>query len=60
MQCLMSPAMVGLPDDELFRRIKHHRGVYGKWEDTTPGGAAQMPGRYCPPRHQHAFRTLGS
>ena len=29
---------VGLPDDELFRRVRVHRGVYGKWEDTAPKG----------------------
>lgn len=28
---------MGLPDDELYRRVRHHRGVYAKWEDTTPG-----------------------
>jgi zinc finger HIT domain-containing protein 1 len=50
-------AQVGLPDDELFRRVKHHRGVYGKWEDTTPGDYTLF--HICPAQFFHGQLPIG-
>ena len=35
-----APSQVGLPDDELHRRIGTHRGVYGRYRDVVPNERA--------------------
>lgn len=49
---------VGLPDDELYRRVKYHRGVYGKWEDTSPGDYTLF--HMCPAQFFHRQLPIGT
>lgn len=49
---------MGLPDDELYRRVKQHRGVYGKWEDLTPGEYTLF--HICPAQFFHRQLPIGA
>jgi hypothetical protein len=51
-------SQVGLPDDELYRRVRHHRGVYGKWEDTSPGDYTLF--HICPAQFFHKQLPIGT
>ena len=49
---------VGLPDDEIHRRIRVHRGVYGVHGDVTPDEHTLF--HLCPARWFHGQLPIGS